>query len=137
MVINNGSPNKLILIKPNQMKETELVKYYGNNFTAISIPDGAVARKELINDLKEAIPATTKCILVADADMFKTLCKVKKTSNLDGIPCDNILNIPFVFNYYEDENVLKCYTDIVDKFDPGKRFGNILLSMKDYIKLVI
>lgn len=102
MVINNGSPNKLILIKPNQMKETELVKYYGNNFTAISIPEGAVARKELINDLKEAIPAVTKCILVADTDMFKTLCKVKKTSNLDGIPCDNVLNIPafIVPNYF-------------------------------------
>lgn len=102
MVINNGNPDKLILIKPNQMIENELVKYYGNNFIAISTPNTGQERKALIKDLQECIPATTKCILVADTDMFKSLCKVKKVTNLDGIPSNNILGIPafIVPNYF-------------------------------------
>lgn len=57
---------------------------------------------------------------------------------LNTLPCtgvekqlmDNILNIPFVFDYYEDKNVLECYNDIIDKFDPEKSFGNISILKK-------
>ena len=52
---------------------------------------------------------------------------------LKTLPCtgaekqlmDNILNIPFVFDYYDDASVVECYNDIIDKFDTDKTFSNI------------
>jgi len=53
---------------------------------------------------------------------------------------DTLLNIPFFFKYYADENIEDCYKEIIKKFDPKKRFNNIsilkeLLTKEDIIKL--
>lgn len=94
MVVCNGQPIKLILIKPNCLIEDKLVKYYGGDFTAIGTPSNGPDRKTFKADLKVMIPATTKCIICADVDMFKSLTKMKKTGNLDGVPVDTELGIP-------------------------------------------
>lgn len=54
---------------------------------------------------------------------------------------DTLLNIPFFFKYYADENIEDSYDEIIKKFDPKKRFNNIsilkeLLTKEDIIKLV-
>lgn len=53
---------------------------------------------------------------------------------------DTLLNIPFFFKYYEDENIEDSYEEIIKKFDPNKRFNNIsilkeLLTKEDIKKL--
>lgn len=53
---------------------------------------------------------------------------------------DTLLNIPFFFKYYADENIEDSYDEIIKKFDPKKRFNNIsilkeLLTKEDIIKL--
>lgn len=53
---------------------------------------------------------------------------------------DTLLNIPFFFKYYEDENIDDSYEEIIKKFDPNKRFNNIsilkeLLTKEDIKKL--
>lgn len=94
MVVYSGKPDKLVLIKPKQLVTDKIKQYYGDNFIGLDIPDNGKARKDFITDLKETIPAVTKCIICADTEMFKALCHVKKTSGLDGIPCKTDLGIP-------------------------------------------
>lgn len=53
---------------------------------------------------------------------------------------DTLLNMPFLFNYYADENIKDSYEETIKKFDPKKRFNNIsilkeLLTKEDIIKL--
>lgn len=53
---------------------------------------------------------------------------------------DTILNIPFFFKYYSDENIVDSYEEIIKKFDAKKRFNNIsilkeLITREDIIKL--
>ena len=53
---------------------------------------------------------------------------------------DTLLNIPFFFKYYEDENIDDSYEEIIKKFDPNQRFNNIsilkeLLTKEDIKKL--
>ena len=90
----NGNPNKLILINANSNIEESLVRYYGTDFQSIVIPEDIKSKKELINQIKETIPDSIKCIVCADTAMFKVLAKVKKTSHLDGIPMDTAIGIP-------------------------------------------
>ena len=53
---------------------------------------------------------------------------------------DVLLNIPFFFKYYADENIEDSYDEIIKSFDPKKRFNNIsivkeLLTQEDIIML--
>ena len=42
--ICNGTPDKLILIKESKFNKVKLDAFYGNNYVAIGIPDGAEIR---------------------------------------------------------------------------------------------
>lgn len=99
ITIQNGNPDKLLLIKEVNMVNFKkaLDANYGNNYLAIGLPQKSSAkeRKEIIQDIKESITAPYKVVLCADPDMFKTLTKLK-TSNKDGIGCDTELGTTFL-----------------------------------------
>lgn len=115
-----GNPVKLILIKKTAIRQDEMCRYYGDNFMTVTTPDTAQGRKDLIKDIKETLHPTTKIILCADTEMFKTLCKVKKVSGLDGIPCDNEIGVPafiipnYLSTYYNPEQGIRLQF-IMDK----------------------
>lgn len=142
-MIINGEPIKLILIKPNQLREQELVKYYGTNFVAISTPNKNDVRKELIADLCKTTPTSVKCIICADTDMFKTLCKVKTITGLDGYPTKSLVNDLPAFlapNYYsiiynpEQKLRLNFIMDKVNAYINGtyKEFGTDIIQEEHY-----
>lgn len=85
------------------------------------------------SDIFFSIDKEDREVLDKTYKLYDYVLNTLQCSGVEKQLMDNILNIPFVFNYYEDENVLKCYTDIVDKFDPGKRFGNISI-LKNILK---
>ena len=124
--INGDNPDKLILIRKNQIKEPELIKYYGESFIAIDTPEGnANLKKEFIKSLKEQIPESIKCILVADTDMFKSLAKVKKVTGLDGYPVNTEFNIPAF--------IVPNYISILYNPEQKKRLQFIKTKITEYL----
>ena len=49
--------------------------------------------------------------------LYDFLLKTFPCTDVEKQLLDNILNIPFVFDYYEDENIVECYNDILENFD--------------------
>lgn len=142
-MIVSGNPNKIILISPNQLNKENLIKYYGDNFIALPLPSGkAKERKAYLQDLKEQIPLNCKCILCANTDMFKTMCKVKNVSGLDGIPTNTDLGIPafIVPNYYsilynpEQKSRLDFIVGNIKDFMNGtyKELGGDIIHHEEY-----
>lgn len=62
--------------------------------------------------------------------LYDFLLKTFPCTDVEKQLLDNILNIPFVFDYYEDENIVECYNDILENFDKEKQFGNLSLIKK-------
>ena len=99
--ICNGTPDKLILIKESKLNKVKLDAFYGNNYVAIGIPDGAKNRErlELIQDIQE-LYNPFKAVMCANPEMFKTLTK-KEPKGKDGIACDSPLGKCFIIPVWE------------------------------------
>lgn len=99
--ICNGTPDKLILIKESKLNKVKLDAFYGNNYVAIGIPDGAKnkIRLELIQDIQE-LYNPFKAVMCANPEMFKTLTK-KEPKGKDGIACDSPLGKCFIIPVWE------------------------------------
>ena len=96
-----GKTEKLILIKNNQLDESKLVQWYGDNFMAVDIPEDSQAKKDLLDILPEMLTSECKCILCADSQFFKRIAKVKKSGQLEGYPVETKYGIPvFVIPNY-------------------------------------
>ena len=89
-----GKTEKLILIKQSQLVLDKLAQWYGDNFMAMAIPEDAASKKAFLQDLKEVITDETKVILVADAEFFKRVAKVKKSAGYEGLAVDTAYGIP-------------------------------------------
>lgn len=120
-----GNPVKLILIKHSAIKQDDMCRFYGDNFMTVFTPDTAQGRKDLIKDIKETLHESTKVILCADTDMFKTLCKVKKVAGLDGIPCDTPMGIPAF--------IIPNYLSTFYNPDQSKRIDFIMDKVNKYL----
>lgn len=60
--------------------------------------------------------------------IYKLYDHFLKTLKCDGTEkqlLDTILNIPFFIKYYDDNNVIECYREILEKFDPKSKYNNI------------
>lgn len=128
MSIINGAPNKVILVKPNMMKESELVRHYGPDFFALPVPDTGTGRKDMVQDMCEQFsPSTVKCILCADSDMFKTLTGVKKVSGYDGEPVESKVNQIPAF-------IIPNYFSLLYNPEQGVRMAFIMGKIKDFLE---
>lgn len=132
IVKQHGEPKKLILIKEKQVHDlSQIIKFYGDDFIIAGLPEktSASIRKSIISDIKELVPDTVKCILCADTDMFKTLCRVTKVSGYDGYPTASELNIDtfIVPNYFslfynpEQKSRLEFIMDKVNSYLAGNK----------------
>lgn len=74
-----------------------------------------------------AIEENDRKILDKFYSLYDYLLNTFPCTGLEKQLMDTILNIPFVFYYYEDENIIDCYNDIIDKFNTEKNFANLPL----------
>ena len=115
MMLIRGKTTKLILIKESQMDEDKLAKWYGEDFMAVDIPEDSKARKDLLETIPEMLTSECKCILCADSKLFKTIAKVKKSTQLEGYPVETKYGIPvFVIpnygsTYYNPDAINKIH----------------------------
>ena len=82
------------------------------------------------NDVFWALEEDDRELLDTIYRLYDFLLKSFPCTDVEKQLVDNILNIPFVFDYYEDENIIECYNDIIDNFDKEKQFGNLSLIKK-------
>ena len=64
--------------------------------------------------------------------LYDYLLNTLKCEGIEKQLLDAILNIPFSFKYYADENIIESYKEILEKFDSENRFNNISI-----LKLVL
>lgn len=72
--------------------------------------------------------------------MYDYFLKTLKCDGTEKQLLDTILNIPFFIKYYSDDNVVECYREILEKFDPKNKYNNIsilkeILSEEDIKKI--
>ena len=65
--------------------------------------------------------------------LYDCLLNTLKCEGTEKQLLDTILNIPFFFKYYEDEDITESYKEIIAKFDSKKRFNNISI-LKEILK---
>ena len=72
--------------------------------------------------------------------LYDFIIKTFQSSGKEKQIIDSILNIPFFFDSFKDEDIVGSYTQIFTEFDKEGEFNNItilkvLLGKEDYIKL--
>lgn len=85
------------------------------------------------SDIFFAIEEKDREILKKIYRLYDYVLKTLPCTGVEKQLMDNILNIPFVFDYYDDDNIVECYSYIIDKFDKEKSFGNISI-LKEILK---
>lgn len=85
------------------------------------------------SDIFFAIDEKDREILNKFYRLYDYVLKTLPCTGVEKQLLDNILNIPFVFDYYDDNNIVECYNEIIDKFDKEESFGNISI-LKEILK---
>lgn len=92
------------------------------------------------NDIFFAMKDSDKKIVDYVYKLYDCFLNTLSCEGVEKQLLDTLLNIPFFFKYYEDDNIENSYEEIIKKFDPKKRFDNIsilkeLLTKEDIKKL--